>query len=122
MNRQRAVLGLAENICSLASSAALALPCPPADPASLPRSNDPREQSNTDCVLGAGEHVEFQGWELTSGPTLWALRATLFLPSSSGEASASSWRSADNFSLCSFYAFFSNHHHHHPHHPPPHCS
>lgn len=30
-------------------------------------------------------HVEFQGWELTSGPTLWVLRAMSILLSSSGD-------------------------------------
>lgn len=61
MNRQRAVLGLAENICSLASSARR-WHCPAhlRTPASLPRSNDPREQSNTDCVLGTGGTWNFK--------------------------------------------------------------
>lgn len=60
MNRQRAVLGLAEDICSLASSAGRwpsgRWHCPAhlRTPTPLSRSNDPREQSNTDCVLGMG--------------------------------------------------------------------
>ena len=90
-------------------------------------------------------HVEFQGWELTSGPTLWVLRAMSILLSSSGERPrlpaggalttflfagmqprdpCRPWRgtlASDNFSLCSFCAFLSNHHHH-PHHTPSHCS
>lgn len=117
MNRQRAVLGLAEDICSLASSAGRwpsgCWHCP----APLPRSNDPRERCDIDCVLGVGargiSRLEAHVWSHPLGTESHVNSAVKLW----GEASASSWRSADNFSLCSFYAAFSNHHHHHPHHP-----
>ena len=121
-NRQRAVLGLAENICSLASGTG-SWHCPAHlwTLALLPHSNDPREQRDTDCVLGTGargiSRLGAHVWSHPLGPESHVNSAVKLW----GEASAPSWRSADNFSLCSFCAFLSNHHHH-PHHTPSHCS
>lgn len=90
MNRQRAVLGLAEDICSLASSAGRwpsgRWHCPAhlRTPTPCPVLMIPGNKAILTVSWGWG-HVEFQGWELTSGPTLWALTATLILPSSPGE-------------------------------------
>lgn len=103
MNRQRAVLGLAEDICSLASSAGRwpsgRWHCPAhlRTPTPLSRSNDPREQSNTDCVLGMGARgISRLGAHVWSHPlgTESHVNSAVKLW---GEASASSWRSANNF-------------------------